>query len=361
MNKLVKLIVFLFVPMIVFAQLVRVEPIDIKVNYSQTMHLIFPSYIKYFSSVSELVAVDNPESVPFLLRIKANEKDFNETTNLTVATADGKFYDFSVSYQENLSRTNLFLLNNFDLRPENIGLNERTETHIIFDEGIKYIDVGDLPVTANIAKNTRNILRVKTDEPLEIKTNISVVTDDDRFFTYDAYYSESPTTSYYASSTLKKQDEQVILKDNDFTDAQRKKVLEQVNSYKRYLFSLGEKKEGILFSIHNIFIHNRFIFFRCEVQNTTSIPYNVEYTKFTIIDRKKNKLTATQEIEQFPVFLENYQETVLPKQKNAFTIGFETFTIPDDKILRIELNERNGGRHIHFNVSNKDIVNGQVL
>lgn len=343
------------------AQLVRIEPIKLSVNYTQTVHLLFPSKIKYFSSVGDFVAIDNPEDVPFLLRCKAQVTDFNEVTNLTVATSDGKFYDFSVVYQEHLPFTNLFLSHNRSLVPEDVGLNNKTETHIVFPNGIKYIDIGELTITANVAKNTRNILRVKANEENKLGTNISVVTDDDKFYTYNAYFTPNPVTSFYASGTVEQKEEQVLLKDNDFTDSYRKKISENISEYKRHIYSLGEKRHGIVFSVLNIFIHENFLFFRCEVNNTSSIPYNIEYTKFTIIDRKKAKLTATQQLEQPPIYVEGYNNTVFPKSKNVFTLGFETFTIPDEKYLRIELNEKNGGRHIHFHISNKDIINGQVL
>ena len=46
------------------AQIRPVESREISVNYSKTIHLIFPSAIKYYKSVSDFVVVDNPENVP---------------------------------------------------------------------------------------------------------------------------------------------------------------------------------------------------------------------------------------------------------------------------------------------------------
>ena len=37
------------------------------------------------------------------------------------------------------------------------------------------------------------------------------------------------------------------------------------------------------------------------------------------------------------------------------------FTIPDDKILLVELYEKNGGRHQTVRVENADIVNAEVI
>ena len=37
------------------------------------------------------------------------------------------------------------------------------------------------------------------------------------------------------------------------------------------------------------------------------------------------------------------------------------FTIPDDKLLVVELYEKNGGRHQTIRVENTDIVNAEVI
>ena len=36
---------------------------------------------------------------------------------------------------------------------------------------------------------------------------------------------------------------------------------------------------------------------------------------------------------------------------------FHLRTIPDEKVFRIEINEKNGGRHVLFDLENSDIVN----
>ena len=62
------------------AQIRPVESLPIAVNYSKTIHLVFPSAVKYNQAVTDFVAVDNPESVPNILRIKANRKSFSKQT-----------------------------------------------------------------------------------------------------------------------------------------------------------------------------------------------------------------------------------------------------------------------------------------
>jgi hypothetical protein len=46
-------------------------------------------------------------------------------------------------------------------------------------------------------------------------------------------------------------------------------------------------------------------------------------------------------------------------QRTVFTLP--KFTIPDDKQLIIELNEKEGGRHQSFVVENNDLVRARVI
>lgn len=56
------------------AQIRPVESLPIAVNYSKTIHLVFPSAVKYNQAVTDFVAVDNPESV------KLSEGGITETS-----------------------------------------------------------------------------------------------------------------------------------------------------------------------------------------------------------------------------------------------------------------------------------------
>lgn len=77
-------IILLIVAVSATAQIRPVESLPIAVNYSKTIHLIFPSAVKYSQAVTDFVAVDNPENVPHILRIKANSKSFSKQTTVSV-------------------------------------------------------------------------------------------------------------------------------------------------------------------------------------------------------------------------------------------------------------------------------------
>ena len=75
-----------------------IKPFDIEVSYDKTVHLIFPSIIRYVDLGSLNIIADKANSVENVLRVKANEENFTGTTSLSVITDDGAYYSFNVVY-----------------------------------------------------------------------------------------------------------------------------------------------------------------------------------------------------------------------------------------------------------------------
>lgn len=79
-------------------QQAKLEPFRMQVTYSKTSHVIFPSSIRYVDLGSELLIANKADAVGNVLRIKAAVRDFEEETNFSVITEDGKFYSFDAFY-----------------------------------------------------------------------------------------------------------------------------------------------------------------------------------------------------------------------------------------------------------------------
>ena len=103
--------------------------------------------------------------------------------------------------------------------------------------------------------------------------------------------------------------------------------------------------------------------------SSRSIRYNVidevsfplwRYT-WKIVDKKVAKRTAVQEQIILPLRAQNYA-TCVPGRKSERTVfTMAKFTIPDDKCLVVELNEKNGGRHQSFVIENEDLVRANTI
>lgn len=73
------------------------------------------------------------------------------------------------------------------------------------------------------------------------------------------------------------------------------------------------------------------------------------------------KRTAMQEQVLEPLRAQNYVTVVNCKKSERTVFALEKFTIPDDKLLVIEVAEKEGGRNQSFVVENGDIVRANVI
>lgn len=80
-----------------FASSAILQPYSLEVAYNKTTHLIFPFSIVSIDRGSAAILAQKASGVENILRIKADQKAFEET-NLSVITSDGKLYSFLVCY-----------------------------------------------------------------------------------------------------------------------------------------------------------------------------------------------------------------------------------------------------------------------
>lgn len=99
-----------------------------------------------------------------------------------------------------------------------------------------------------------------------------------------------------------------------------------------------------------------------ETSNLQSnVPFDVDYITFKVVDKKVAKRTAIQEQVLLPVRAYNYVVRVAGKKTEQTVFCLPKFTIPDDKELVVEMNEKEGGRHQSFVVENSDLVRALTI
>ncbi|ULB34333.1 conjugative transposon protein TraN [Proteiniphilum propionicum] len=84
-----------------------VLPYGLSVAYEKTVHLIFPSQIRYVDLGSSNIIAGKAEDADNVLRVKAAVRDFETETNLSVICNDGSFFSFNVKYAEEPERLNI--------------------------------------------------------------------------------------------------------------------------------------------------------------------------------------------------------------------------------------------------------------
>lgn len=242
-------------------------------------------------------------------------------------------------------------------------------SHLIFPSAIRYVDLGSEYLIAGKAEDAENVLRVKASvKDFEPETNFSVITDAGRFYSFNAYYSACPSTLSYNLLAMQKMVDRSAGQDVLFEELGNNSpslaglILETIyKKDKRFVKHVGAKSFGIQFVLKGIYIHNGKYYFHTELDNRTNVPFQIEFMNFKVVDKKIAKRTVIQERPMIP--LRSYKPLGLigGKQVEQNVFLLDQFTIADDKVLLIEIFEKNGGRHQTLQVENSDLIKARLI
>ncbi|MDD4992822.1 MAG: conjugative transposon protein TraN [Paludibacter sp.] len=77
-----------------------IPPYGLEVSYDKTVHIIFPSAVKYVDLGSSDLIAGKADGAENVIRVKAAVKNFRTETNFSVITDNGNFYSFNVKYAD---------------------------------------------------------------------------------------------------------------------------------------------------------------------------------------------------------------------------------------------------------------------
>ena len=89
----------------------EITPRQVEVSCNKTTHLIFPAPVQYVDLGSTDIIADKAAGAANVVRLKAAVRDFQAETNLTVITADGRFYAFDVRYADDPGQLSIRIMN----------------------------------------------------------------------------------------------------------------------------------------------------------------------------------------------------------------------------------------------------------
>ena len=245
--------------------------------------------------------------------------------------------------------------------------------HIIFPAAVRYVDLGSNHIIAGKADGAENVIRVKaTTEGFPGETNFSVICEDGSFFSFNAKYAREPEMlNIEMKDFLENEDT------SDFSHTRMnihfrelagespllvKLIMQSIyKNNDRKVRHLGSKRFGIQFLIKGIYTYNGMLYVHTQTKNSSNVPFDTDFIRFKITDKKVPKRTAIQETVLDAVRSYNEVIEIAGKSTVRTVYALPKFTIPDDKLLVVELYEKNGGRHQTIRVENADIVNAEVI
>ncbi|WP_417355415.1 conjugative transposon protein TraN [Flavobacterium sp.] len=242
-------------------------------------------------------------------------------------------------------------------------------SHLIFPAAIRYVDLGSDYLIASKAEDAENVLRVKAAvRDFNEETNFSVITTDGQFYSFNVLYAASPEQLSYNlinmnKSIDKQQGADVLFEElGNNSPSLTGLILETIyRKNKRMIKHIGAKSYGILFVLKGIYIHDGKYYFHTEIKNRTNIPFIIDFISFKIRDKKIAKRTVIQERPLTPLRIYKPLEEIGGKTTQGNVFLLDAFTISDDKILLIEVFEKNGGRQQTLQVEYSDLNRAHLV
>ena len=257
--------------------------------------------------------------------------------------------------------------------PHGLEITYDKTVHVIFPAPVRYVDLGSPNLIAGKADGAENVIRVKaTTRHFRQETNMSVITEDGNFYTFNVKYADEPLLLNVEMCDFIHDGESVNRPNNAMEiyltelDNESPRLVRLImksvhENDKRRIRHIGSKRFGVQFLLKGMYTHSDLLYFHTQVKNTSHVPFDVDFITFKIVDKKVVKRTAMQEQVIYPLRAYNYVTRVNGRDSECTVFALPKFTIPDDKKLVVEMFEKQGGRHQRFEVVNEDLVRAETV
>ena len=276
------------------------------------------------------------------------------------------------------------------LKTYDLEITHNKTTSLIFPEDVISADVGSIGVIADKFEKASNIIKVKANRRNFEETSLTVVTGEGRVWTYVVRYTANPrylsVDMYNADALLSPSLSQAqssllplpIARDEPrdtsaytatiariegarISPAQVKHLIKQSTASSRHVRNLGQTQHRIDFVVRNIFVKKLIMFIQFGLKNRSQIDYEIGVLNLIVKDAQRGKRTSVQEIKH-PVLKSDLRDDMIKgKSEVIFTYAIPKLTIPDSKVLNVQLYEQSGGRHLEFSLTNKAINKAREL
>lgn len=267
----------------------------------------------------------------------------------------------------------LVLLTTVDLKAQGISrgssqtipasqlqISDQMTTNLIFPYAIKSVDRGNRNILVQKASAVENILQVKAENSELQNSNLTVITEDGSFYSFAVEYQEVPQKLNLrilqtGNSDLADFGNQ-IQAESELAETARK-----VATKNRSMPALRQRRFLTGIALTGIYIEKDLLYFQLRLENQTNITYDIEQFRLFILDNRQSKRSASQELEQSPLLVYGNAERIPAQSTQVLVVVLPKFTIPDQKHLKIELMEQNGGRHLQIKVKNRYLMNAMQV
>ena len=239
-----------------------------------------------------------------------------------------------------------------------LTINENVTTVITASEPVRFVDISTDKVAGDQPIN--NTVRLKPKEGMEVHHDgdvlavVTIVTE--RYRTQYALIYTSRMDEAVTEKTISL-DERV-----PYNNPAVSMSTEDMTRYARQIWAsparfrnVATKRHRMTMRLNNIYNVGEYFFIDFSVDNRTNIRFDIDQLRVKLNDKKTSTATTVQTIELTPQLVLDPTESFRYGYRNVIVLKKMTF--PNDKILTIELSEKQiSGRTISLSIEYEDVL-----
>ncbi|GAQ14666.1 conjugative transposon protein TraN [Myroides odoratimimus] len=228
------------------------------------------------------------------------------------------------------------------------------------------MDLGSSEIIASKVEATSNVLRLKAIKEDITPTNFTVITNDGKYYNFNASCKEQPTQLSYDltkfEKQVSKQQSEVLFKDLGNTSPSLADLfMKAIIKKNKKELNINSKNYSVEARLKSIYTQDGKLYFHVSINNKSNLPYKLDYISFKIKDRRTAKRTTIQEVTLKPIRSYSDAQTINSQSKQESVFMLDQFTLSDRQVLLIEINEKNGVRSQVLEVKSSDFLKVKKL
>lgn len=240
-----------------------------------------------------------------------------------------------------------------------LTVNENVTTVITASEPVRFVDistdkvVGDQPINNTIRLKPKE--GMETNKDGDILAVVTIVTE-----RYRSQYALIYTSHLDEAVTDKAIELDECIPYNNpavsMSTADMVKYAREIWTSPARYRNVSTRMHRMTMRLNNIYSIGEYFFLDFSVDNRTNIKFDIDQLRVKLQDKKTSKATTVQTIELTPELVLDPVKSFRYGYRNVIVIKKMTF--PNDKILTIELSEKQiSGRTIFLSVEYEDVLN----
>ncbi|MCX2838401.1 DUF4138 domain-containing protein [Salinimicrobium sp. MT39] len=191
------------------------------------------------------------------------------------------------------------------------------------------------------------------------ESNLLVISSNGSVFSYIVRYKEQLSKlNYFIALTNSIGNERPIVKDSVLVKSSEELVDNSTYYYQKFCSYLLNRKqrigrikkrnEGIILTVENIVFDKDELYFVIEIENTSTLDYDLNFLKLSVETRQKGKRKSLQRLYQEPIYKHNLPSKIKENELARFVYVLSKFSLSDDRRAILKLNEKDGERNIEM-------------